>query len=71
MLMALCTPNEELKRLQDEGNFTKLMVMQEEAKLLPFGDVWAEYCERCGVAGDTAWFDEILAYEKDVLSKRS
>ena len=71
MLMALCTPNEELKRLQDEGNFTKLMVMQEEAKLLPFGDVWAEYCERCGVAGDTAWFDEILAYEKDVLSRRA
>ncbi len=71
MLMALCTPNEELKRLQDEGNFTRLMVMQEEAKLLPFGDVWNEYCERCGVSGDTAWFDEIMEYEKDVLSKRA
>lgn len=71
MLMALCTPNEELKRLQDEGNFTRLMVMQEEAKLLPFGDVWDEYCERCGVSGDTAWFDEIMEYEKDVLSKRA
>lgn len=71
MLMALCTPNEELKRLQDEGNFTKLMVMQEEAKLLPFGDVWAEYCDRCGVAGDTAWFDEVMEYEKEVLSKRA
>lgn len=70
LLSALCTPNAELKKLQDEGNFTKLMVLQEEVKTLPLGDVWAQYCEECGVAADTAWFDEIMAYEKDVLSKR-
>ena len=46
------------------------MVMQEEMKTLPFGDIWAEYCKECGVAADTSWFDEIMKYEKDVLSKR-
>ena len=71
LLNALCLPNAELKKLQDEGNFTELMVMQEESKLLPFGAVWAEYCEQCGVKGDKSWFDEIKAYEADVLSKRN
>ncbi len=70
MLNALCLPNKDLMKLQDEGNFTELMVMQEECKLLPFGAVWAEYCEQCGVKGDKSWFDEIKAYEAEVLSKR-
>ena len=70
MLSALCTPHAELKKLQDEGNFTKLMAMQEEIKTLPFGDIWREYCEECGVAGDASWFDEIVKYENEVLSKR-
>ena len=71
MLNALCLPNAELKNLQDAGNFTELMVMQEEAKMLPFGAVWAEYCEQCGVVADKSWFEEIKAYEADVLSKRN
>ena len=71
MLSALCTPHAELKKLQDEGNFTKLMVMQEEIKTLPFGDIWRKYCEECGVVGDESWFDEIIKYENEVLSKRA
>ena len=63
-------PFEQLKVLQNECNFTKLMVMQEEMKTMPFGDVWAEYCRECGVAADTSWYDEIMKYEKDVLSAR-
>lgn len=70
LLMAMVTPNAMLKDLQDKAEFTKLMVMQEEMKTLPFGDIWAEYCKECGVAADTSWFDEIMKYEKNVLSKR-
>ena len=70
LLSAMVTPDAMLKKLQDEANFTKLMVMQEEMKTLPFGDVWAEYCRECGVAADTSWYDEIMKYEKDVLSAR-
>lgn len=70
LLSAMVTPYETLKKLQDEANFTKLMVMQEEMKTMPFGDVWAEYCRECGVAADTSWYDEIMKYEKDVLSAR-
>ena len=51
-----------LAKLQNESNFTELMVMQEEVKTLPFGDVWEEYCTRCGVPADKAWFDEVKKY---------
>lgn len=70
LLSAMLTPSAMLKELQDESRFGELMVMQEEIKTLPFGDVWAEYCKACGVKGDASWYDEVKAYEKDVLSKR-
>lgn len=70
LLNALLTPNEELKKLQDENQFTELMVMQDEIKTLPFGDVWKEYCEQCGVPGDREWLADVKTYEKEVLSKR-
>ena len=70
LLMALCTPNAALAKLQDEGNYTELMVMQEDAKLLPFEDVWAKYCEECGVAAGSEWFADVKKYENEVLSLR-
>lgn len=70
LLNALCTPNAELKALQDENKLTELMVRQDEMKTMPFGDVWQRYCEECGVLGDREWFSEITKYEEEVLSKR-
>lgn len=70
LLNAMCLPNEELKRLQNESRFTELMVKQEEAKMLPFADVWEEYCRRCGVTAGPEWFEEIKKYETEVLIKR-
>lgn len=71
LLNALLTPNEALKKLQDENRFTELMVMQDETKTMPFGDVWKEYCEQCGVPGDREWLDDVKTYEEEVLSKRN
>ena len=70
LLMGLLTPSEELARLQDNGSWTELMVRAEELKTLPFGDVWAEYCERNGKPLDGEWFGIVQKYEKEVLSKR-
>ena len=70
LLYGLLQPNEELTRLQNEGNFTKLMVIQEELKTMPFGEVWDEYCKECGKPSDGEWFDIVERYEADVLSKR-
>ena len=70
LLYALLTPNEAMKQLQDESDFTSLLVRQEELKTLPFGEVWDEYCCRCGVPQDGAWLPEVKQYEKDVLMAR-
>ncbi len=68
LLMALCTP--DLTALQDSGNWTELMVRQEELKTMPFGEIWAEYCRSCNVPLDGEWFAIAKKYEDDVLRKR-
>ena len=68
LLFALLSPNDELKQLQANNNFTKLMVMQEELKTMPFGVVWSEYLSREGIKED--YLTEILKYEKEVLVNR-
>jgi len=70
LLNALCTPNEMLKKFQDENRMTELMVIQEELKTYPFGDVWEEYLRQCNVPNGEECMDIIKAYEKDVLLKR-
>lgn len=70
MLTALLTPHAALAALQDSANTTKLLATQEELKTYPFGDVWNEYCSRCGVPVGESWFEEIEKYEAEVLSKR-
>ncbi|MBE5814754.1 MAG: L-rhamnose isomerase [Clostridiales bacterium] len=70
LLMALLTPNEQLKQLQDTDRFTELMVQQEELKTLPFGEIWSEYCRRCGVPEDGQWLPTVLKYEQDVQLSR-
>ena len=71
LLFALLEPNAELKKLQDEGNWSKLMVMLEEQKTMPFGEIWDEYCRACGKPVDGEWFAEIEKYEAEVQSKRA
>ena len=71
LLFGLLEPSAELKKLQDEGNWTKLMVMQEELKTMPFGEIWNEYCRSCGKPEDGQWFSQIEAYEAEVQSKRA
>ena len=70
LLNALLTPNAKMKELQDAGNFTELMVVSEESKTLPFGDIWEYYCEVEGVPATIEWFDKVKKYEAEVLSKR-
>ena len=67
LLYALLEPK-TFKALQDENNFTELMVLQEELKTMPFGAVWEEYLCRESIPQD--YFSEIKRYERDVLSKR-
>ena len=68
LLFALLQPNKKLKELQDSGNMTELMVIGEELKTAPFGDIWEEYLRREGVEND--YLSAVKEYEKKVLAKR-
>ena len=69
LLFALLQPNTKLKALQESGNYTELLVLQEEAKTLPFGEVWNEYLKRQNIPADN-WFDIVKEYENTVLVNR-
>lgn len=69
LLGALLEPP-TLKEMQNKGNFTKLMVVSEEAKTMPFGEVWNEYCRQCGKPLDGEWYNIVEDYEKEELLKR-
>ena len=68
LLFALLCNHGELKTLQDNAEFTELMVKQEEYKTLPFGAVWKEYLRREGLR-DT-YLPKIKEYEKVILKER-
>ncbi|WP_446897907.1 L-rhamnose isomerase [Clostridium sp. LBM24168] len=70
LLNAMLLPNEKLKELQNEENYTDRLALLEEFKTYPFGAVWDYYCEINDVPVKEKWLDEVKKYEKEELSKR-
>ena len=68
LLFALLQPDEEMKSLQESGDFTELMALSEEIKTAPLGDVWNEFLRREGTEPD--YLTKVKKYEKEVLVKR-
>lgn len=68
LLFALLQPEAELKKLQDENNFTEVMYLQEEMKMMPIGKVWEEFLSRESIEPD--YLAEVKKYESEVLYKR-
>ncbi len=70
LLEALLTPHTKLSELQNTRQFSELMVIQEEIKMLPVGDIWNYICEQENILTDGNWFSEVKKYENLVLSNR-
>ena len=70
LLNALLMPQERWAKLQEDRNFTRLMMEMEEFKTYPMGAVWDYFCQENGVPVKEEWFDAVMEYEKQVLSKR-
>ena len=47
-----------------------MLAVSEETKTLPFGEVWDEYCRRCGAPVGMDWLLEAEKYESEVLPLR-
>ena len=71
LLMAMLEDNRTMKEDQEAENYTHLFAYSEQMKNLPWQEVWNEALRRENLSTDFSWFDEVMKYEKDVLSKRS
>ncbi|MCQ2742725.1 MAG: L-rhamnose isomerase [Bacilli bacterium] len=68
LLNSMLTPWKKLAEYQDKGDFTHMMALREELKMLPIGEVWKEYLRRQGM--EESIMPQIDKYEREVLSKR-
>ena len=69
-LFAMLEPTSLMQTAEKVGKLGDRLAISEEARSLPFGAVWDEYCRRNDVPVGKAWVDEVAAYETEVLSKR-
>ncbi len=70
MLRALLEPTDIIRRYELEGKTAQVLTYLEEAKAMPWGAVYDEFCERNNVPVGESYLKEVEAYEKEVTSKR-
>ncbi len=70
LLSALLEPAALLRDAEQSGDNTLRLALFEEAKTMPLGAVWEEFCNRRNVPAGPAWMKEVKRYETDVLAKR-
>jgi L-rhamnose isomerase len=70
LLMALLEPADLLRQYENEGDFTRRLMLLEELKSMPFGAVWDFYCRQQEAPVGMGVMDEIAGYEQTVLAKR-
>ena len=70
MLRALLEPTGLIRRYELEGKTAQVLTYLEEAKAMPWGAVFDEFCERNNVPVGEAYLKEVEAYEKEVTLKR-
>ncbi|MDU5511727.1 L-rhamnose isomerase [Enterococcus gilvus] len=70
LLKAMLEPIEDLKEMELDLNYTKRMAMTEELKDFPYADVWNYFCEQNDAPVGMNWYNEVMNYERDILSAR-
>ena len=71
LLFQLLQPNDQLKEMQDTFQDSRKMIVLEQFKCMPFGDVWDKYCRREGAPLEGELWDKVKSYEDNVLSARA
>lgn len=69
LLLALLEPP-AIKQAERDFDYTTRLALMEEARQLPWGAVWDQFCAVCGAPAGFEWLDEVKKYEADVLLKR-
>ncbi len=71
LLIGLLEPTAQLRKAELNGDYTTRLALQEEAKTMPVGAVWDEFCRRNDSPVGATWLSDVQHYEKAVLSKRN
>jgi L-rhamnose isomerase len=70
LLLALLEPSQQLREVEANGNLTARLALLEEAKSLPWGAVWDEFCRRHNVPAGAAWLPEAESYMQTTVRAR-
>lgn len=70
LLLGLLQPSARLREAENAGDFTTRLALMEDARSLPWGAVWDEYCARHDAPGDQGWLAAVKDYERRVLASR-
>jgi L-rhamnose isomerase len=71
LLLAFLQPHDKLLEYEEAGNNFARLALLEQLKLMPFSAVWDRLCAEQGAPLQRRIIAEVMAYEADVLSKRS
>jgi L-rhamnose isomerase len=63
------TPWDRLRTAEDNLDFTARLTLTEEYRDLPFGVIWAEFCERLGTPSGLFLIGELEAYQARVAGR--
>ncbi len=71
LLAALLEPADQLREMEQAGDYTGRLALQEELRAMPFGAVWDMFCLRQGAPVGLVWLEAVRGYERTVLARRS
>ncbi|MEY3480403.1 MAG: hypothetical protein RIQ71_1178, partial [Verrucomicrobiota bacterium] len=71
LLLALLEPSALLRQAEESGNHTTRLALLEEAKSMPWGAVWDEFCRRSDVPTGASWLAEAESYGQETARLRS
>lgn len=69
LLESLLMPQARLKAAETSLDFTTRLMLTEEMKDMPFGAVWAEFCDRMSVPSGAPLISDLDAYQASVASR--
>jgi L-rhamnose isomerase len=69
-MYAMMEPIKTLVEFENKGRTFERLATLELLKTMPFGAVYDYYCMKSKVLTGQAYIDEIVKYEKEILSKR-
>lgn len=71
LLQALLEPLGKLREYEAQGKGFERLALLEEAKTMPWGDVWNMFCLKNNVPAGENFIPEVEKYEREVTSKRN